>query len=38
VAVGDIIIIISYCQLTMDEHKTHKPVTVHVNAANQLTD
>jgi aspartate 1-decarboxylase len=38
VAVGDIIIIISYCQLTMDEHKTHKPVTVHVNAANQLID
>ena len=37
VAVGDIIIIISYCQLTMEDHRTHKPTTVHVNAANQLT-
>jgi aspartate 1-decarboxylase len=39
VAVGDIIIIIiSYCGLTMEEYKTHRPVTVHVDAANQLTD
>jgi aspartate 1-decarboxylase len=38
VAVGDIIIIISYCQLSMEEYKLHKPATVHVNAANQLTD
>lgn len=38
VAVGDIIIIISYCMLSLEEHKTHEPRTVHVNAANQLTD
>lgn len=37
VAVGDIIIVISYCNLTMEEYKTHKPVTVHVNSSNQLT-
>lgn len=38
VAVGDIIIIISYCTLSLEEHKMHEPRTVHVNAANQLTD
>lgn len=37
VSVGDIIIVISYCNLTMEEYKTHKPVTVHVNSSNQLT-
>lgn len=37
VAVGDIIIIISYCMVNMEEYKTHEPRTVHVNAANQLT-
>ena len=37
VAVGDIIIVISYCQLTMEEYKTHQPQTVHVNSSNQLT-
>jgi aspartate 1-decarboxylase len=37
VAVGDIIIIISYCQLTKDEYKAHQPKTVHVNSSNQLT-
>ncbi len=37
VAVGDIIIIISYCMVTMEEYKKHNPVTVHVNAANQIT-
>ncbi|MBL7801532.1 MAG: aspartate 1-decarboxylase [Chitinophagales bacterium] len=37
VAVGDIIIVISYCQLTMEEYKTHKPITIHVNSSNQLT-
>ena len=38
VSVGDIIIIISYCMVSMDEYKTHKPVTVHVNSSNQITD
>ncbi len=38
VAVGDMIIIISYVQMTMEEHKTHQPVTIHVDAANQITD
>jgi aspartate 1-decarboxylase len=37
VAVGDIIIVISYCQLTMEEYKNHQPQTVHVNSSNQLT-
>lgn len=37
VSLGDIIIIISYAMLTMEEHKTFVPVTVHVNSANQLT-
>ncbi len=36
VAVGDIIIVISYCQLTMEEYKIHQPQTVHVNSSNQL--
>jgi aspartate 1-decarboxylase len=37
VAVGDIIIVISYAQMTLEEHKTHQPITIHVNSANQLT-
>jgi aspartate 1-decarboxylase len=37
VSTGDLVIVISYCQVTPDEYKEHKPVTVHVNAANQLT-
>jgi aspartate 1-decarboxylase len=37
VSVGDIIIVISYCMVTMDEYKKHQPVTVHVNAYNRIT-
>jgi aspartate 1-decarboxylase len=37
VAVGDMVIVISYCMVTMEEYKMHKPVTVHVNSANQIT-
>jgi len=37
VAVGDIVIVISYCMLTPEEYKNHVPVTVHVNSANQLS-
>lgn len=37
VSVGDIIIIISYCQLSLQEYKEHVPVTVHVGASNQIT-
>lgn len=37
VAVGDIIIVISYCMVTTEEYKSHVPVTVHVNSSNQLT-
>jgi aspartate 1-decarboxylase len=37
VAVGDIIIVISYCMVTMEEYKKHVPVTIHVNSSNQLT-
>ena len=36
-AVGDLVIIISYGMVTLEEYKTHKPVTVHVNAYNQIT-
>lgn len=36
-AVGDIVIIISYAQVTLEEYKNHKPVTIHVNASNQIT-
>jgi aspartate 1-decarboxylase len=37
VSVGDILIVISYCMVTTEEYKSHSPVTVHVNASNQLT-
>jgi aspartate 1-decarboxylase len=37
VSLGDIIIVISYGMVTMEEYKTFKPVTVHVNSANQIT-
>jgi aspartate 1-decarboxylase len=37
VSVGDIIIVISYCQVTLEEYKKHVPVTVHVTASNKLT-
>jgi len=36
-AVGDLVIIISYGMVTMEEYKNHKPITVHVNAYNQIT-
>lgn len=36
-AVGDLVIIISYGMVNMEEYKKHVPVTVHVNSANQLT-
>ncbi|MFN8276816.1 MAG: aspartate 1-decarboxylase [Chitinophagales bacterium] len=38
VAVNDIVIIISYCNVTMEEYKVHQPVTVHVSAGNKVTD
>jgi aspartate 1-decarboxylase len=36
-ALGDIVIIISYGMVNMEEYKKHVPVTVHVNAYNQIT-
>ncbi len=36
-AVGDIVIIISYAQVTLEEYKKHNPITVHVNSSNQIT-
>ncbi|MCD8528815.1 MAG: aspartate 1-decarboxylase [Chitinophagales bacterium] len=36
VAVGDIIIVISYAYMTLNEAKEHIPVTVHPNENNQL--
>src|SRR5579863_919029 len=38
VAVGDMVIIISYCLLTPDELKAHKPITVHVDSNNHYTN
>lgn len=37
VAVGDLIIVISYAMVTMEEYKKHVPVTVHLNSSNQIT-
>lgn len=37
VAVGDIIIIISYAFMSLEEAKKHVPVTVHPNENNRLT-
>lgn len=37
VAVGDIIIIISYAFMTLDEAKKYVPVTIHPNENNRLT-
>ena len=34
---GDKVIIMSYCSLTPDEAKTHKPVVVFVNEDNKIT-
>ena len=36
-AVGDVVIIISYGMVTYEEYKKHVPITVHVNASNQIT-
>jgi aspartate 1-decarboxylase len=38
VSLGDVIIVISYCQVTLEEYKSHKPITVHVSASNKVTD
>ena len=37
VALGDIIIIISYCSLTIDEAKRHIPTTIHVDTNNRIS-
>lgn len=37
VALGDIIIVISYCILPHADAKKHVPVTVHVNAQNRIS-
>lgn len=36
VEVGDIVIIISYGYMTIDETKAHKPITIFPNEKNQL--
>lgn len=36
VAVGDVIIVISYCLLPFEEAKKHQPLTVFVDNANQI--
>ena len=36
VNVNDLIIIVSYCQLDTKELKSHNPMIVHVNLANQI--
>lgn len=37
-AVGDLVIIVSYAQMTPAEADQHRPRTVHVDARNRLTD
>ncbi len=37
VNVNDLIIIVSYCQLTQKEAKLHKPKIVHVDSINKIT-
>ena len=37
VAVGDVIIVISYCSLSYEEAKSHVPITAHVDANNMLS-
>jgi aspartate 1-decarboxylase len=37
VALGDIIIIISYCSLPFEEAKKHMPTTIHVDANNHIS-
>jgi aspartate 1-decarboxylase len=37
VALGDIIIVISYCTLTHTEAKKHVPTTIHVDANNRIS-
>ncbi|MGB1248480.1 MAG: aspartate 1-decarboxylase [Chitinophagales bacterium] len=36
VAVGDVVILISYCYMTPDELKSHVPTTIYPNENNQL--
>ncbi len=33
---GDIVIILSYCDLTEEEARKHRPIIVHVNTRNQI--
>jgi aspartate 1-decarboxylase len=37
VALGDIIIVISYCTLTHAEAKKHVPTTIHVDSNNKIS-
>jgi len=34
---GDIVIIISFAMMTVEEAKTHQPTTIFVNASNQIS-
>jgi aspartate 1-decarboxylase len=34
---GDLVIVITYAEMTPDEARAHRPVTVHVDAANHIT-
>lgn len=36
VAPGDIVIILAYASMSLDEAKTHKPKIVHVNEKNEI--
>lgn len=37
-AVGDLVIIVSYAQMTPEEADKHRPRSVHVDAQNRITD
>ena len=36
VAIGDVVIILAYASMSLEEAKTHKPIIVHVNEKNQI--
>ena len=35
---GDLVIIVSYCQVDSNEATTHNPTIIHVNQNNEITD
>ncbi|KAF0590964.1 MAG: aspartate 1-decarboxylase [Candidatus Campylobacter infans] len=36
VAIGDVVIILAYASMSLEEAKTHQPTIIHVNEKNQI--